>query len=150
MEDDGITGSGVPASPSGSQASPEAAKASSPSVSIPNAETPSWVWRDQLIGLILDRQEEENAGRPDFTPSIDRQTLERAIAQLMGCYDCRPSDTAAGYAWMGLWDILRVDFRSLQFLPASGIAARSDETLAAASDISRAPNDPTDGGFRDA
>jgi len=34
--------SGVPASPSGSQASPEAANASSPSVSIPNAFTHDW------------------------------------------------------------------------------------------------------------
>lgn len=75
-------------------------------------------WRHAIVSQILDIQERENAAREEFTPAIDRKMAERAINWLFDIYDCRSSDFAACYAWEGLWNALRVDWRKLTFLPS--------------------------------
>jgi len=80
---------------------------------------PSWAWRNQLIAAVLDIQERENADRPDWKPAIDREMVEGALNALLGIYDCRSSDFAAAYAWIGLWETLGVDHLKLTFVPAT-------------------------------
>lgn len=92
-----MTKDSVPASPSGSQASPGAAKASPPSVSIPNADIPEnrraptgMIWRCQACGKTAE----------DLYGMIGRRS----------------------YGWDESCILNAAP------VPASGIAARSDET----------------------
>jgi hypothetical protein len=97
--------------------------------------------RHFVVAEILDCQEKENASRPEFEPAISREMVEQSVNALLGIYDCRSSDTAAAYAWMGLWQSLGIDWWNSKItrLPASGIDARSDETLQASQPVGREP-----------
>lgn len=94
-QDRGVT----PAGP-GSQASPEAASASSPSVSIPNAETPpvASYWRDdqwlcgrglarltEAVGSIVSMCADSRDVFPDYETSFEAVT--EAVNELYGCIE---------------------------------------------------------------
>jgi hypothetical protein len=85
-------------------------------------------WRHVIVADLLDCQDRENADRPDFTPAISREMAESAIGQLFAIYDCRSSDFAGAYAWMGLWSALGIDFfaSKLVFKPRDSNSAGED------------------------
>jgi hypothetical protein len=57
----------------------------------------------------LDRIEQRNSTRQDFTPAFDRELARKVIMAGFGLFSCRGWTTASGYQWMGLLETLGLD-----------------------------------------
>jgi hypothetical protein len=57
----------------------------------------------------LDRIEQRNSTRQDFTPAFDRELACKVIMAGFGLFSCRGGTTASGYQWMGLLETLGLD-----------------------------------------
>lgn len=64
------------------------------------------------VEAILAAIDEENTGRRDFTPAIERQRAADAISAIMWAYGCRSSETSAAYAYDALYQALGIDWRA--------------------------------------
>jgi hypothetical protein len=57
----------------------------------------------------LDRIEQRNSTRQDFTPAFDRELARKVIMAGFGLFSCRGGTTASGYQWMELLETLGLD-----------------------------------------
>lgn len=75
--------------------------------------------RADKVAALFDEIDAGSKDRPEFTNAIEREKATAAVHAILWAYGSRPSDTAACYAFVNLWEALGVDMRSLKFLPAS-------------------------------